>query len=147
MTETRKDKLDKGNANDLPAMLASMRDTAATTFAPAADADAATDVATQGFGSMMRALGKPNPARTRSGLTSQAAHPHDVAAHIMNVESPAGTNLDMVSAAPAAGEVQVAYDATTGVPTLTFNAAVTTYVVMEIGPLPQAVGTALDAEP
>jgi hypothetical protein len=42
--------------------------------------------------------------------------------------------------------VSVDYDATTGVPTLTFNGAVTTYTVMEIGPLPHSAGAILDAE-
>ncbi len=145
--ESVKDLLDKGSANDLPANLSRLRDDAATTFSNAADADPAADVATQGFGAMMRALGKPNPARTRATLTSQVAHLHDVAAHILNVESPVGTNLAMVSNAPGAGEVQVAYDAVTGVPTLTFVGVVTTYTVMEIGPLPHATGAVVDAEP
>lgn len=148
MAESRKDKLDLANANDLPVMLASLRDANATTFANAADAAPATDRATQGFGSMMRALGKPNPARTRSGLTSGTEHTHDVASHILSVESPVGTPLAIISGgSPGAGEVSVDEDPTTGVPTLEFAAAVTTYTVREIGPLPQAVGTVLDAEP
>lgn len=148
MAETRKDKLDLGNANDLPIFLAGLRDPNATTFANAADADPATDVATQGFGSMMRALGKPNPARTRSGLTSGTSHVHDVASHILSVETPVGTPLAIISGGtPGAGEVSVDEDPVTGVPTLEFNGAVTTYTVREIGPLPQAVGTYLDAEP
>ena len=148
MAETRKDKLDKGNANNLPSMVAALRDPNATTFAPAADANAATDQATQGFGSMMRALGKPSPARTRTGLTSGVSHAHDVSSHILSVESPVGTPLAIISGGtPGAGEVSVDEDATTGVPTLEFAGAVTTYTVRELGPLPQAVGTVMDVEP
>lgn len=147
MALTIRDLLDKANPNDLPANLHRLLDENATTFANAADADPATDQATQGFGSMMRALGKPNPARTRASLTSQATHVHDVASHILSVESPVGTPLAIVSGGAAgAGQVAVDEDPVTGVPTLVFNAAVTTYTVREIGPLPQAVGTVLDAD-
>lgn len=65
---------------------------------------------------------------------------------ILAVESPAGTALSIVGpgVAPGATEVAIAYSSE-GVPTLTFNAAVTAYdVVKQV--LPSGLGTTLAAD-
>lgn len=119
MADTIQTKLDRANPNDLPGRLRQLYD--------------ATN--SLGFGALLAAMRPRN--RSRTGLTSAAAQTHDVAAAIYSVESPQGTPLSIVTNAPGAGEVQIAYSATTGVPTLTFNAAVTEYHTTEGGPLPQ----------
>lgn len=82
--------------------------------------------------------------RSRSGLTSLDTHVHDEAAAILSVESPQGTPLAIISGgSPGAGEVSVDYDATTGVPTLEFNGAVTEYHTTQLGPVPQGMDAAL----
>lgn len=126
---TRQDAIDRSNANDLPAMLRGLWD--------------ATN--SLGFGALLAALRPRN--RTLGSLTSGTTHVHDQASIIYNVESPVGTNLLMVSGGTAgAGEVSVDYDADTGVPTLEFNGAVTTYTVAESGALPQNIAAQMAAE-
>lgn len=67
----------------------------------------------------------------RAGLTNQATHVHSTPGAIEHVMDSAGTTpLAVVSGAPGAGEVQVAYDAN-GLATLTFAAAVTGYQVFQ----------------
>ena len=138
---TRQDALDRANANDLPAQLRALNDPSATVENSTSDGGTAGSL---GFGAMLAAMRPRNRART--GLTSQVAHVHDIAAVIYNVEDVAGTNLSMISgAAPGAGECRVEYDAATGVPTLTFNGALTAYIVMESGPLPQTLAANISA--
>lgn len=133
---TVKDALDRANPNDLPNQLARLRDKNATGENLIADADAVADRATQGLGALLASL-RPR-TRTRTGLTSLAAHVHDVASTLTAVQAVAGTPLAIISgAAPGAGEVRIEYDAVTGVPTITFAAATTTYLTHETGPLPQ----------
>jgi hypothetical protein len=101
---------------------------------------------TYGFGDMLDAM-RPRPPRVRSSLTNQVEHVHDVAAFLLDVYVAAGTPLSKVyGSAPDAGEVRIEYDATTGVPTLTFNAATTTYAVVEMGPVPTTISEVMDTE-
>lgn len=96
----------------------------------------------RGFGQMLAAMRPRN--RSRTGLTSQATHVHDVAAQIWSVESPQGTPLSIISGgSPGASEVSVDYDADTGVPTLVFNGSVTEYHTTESGSLPQGLAAAM----
>lgn len=125
---TIRDALNRANANDVPARLRQLWD----------------ETNSVGFGDMLAALRPRN--RTLSGLTSGTTHVHDQASIIFNVETPVGTNLLMISGGtPGAGEVSVDYDAATGVPTLEFNGAVTTYTVAESGPLPQNIAAQMAA--
>lgn len=145
MAETVQDRLDKANPNDLAANLQRLRDPNASEVIN--DADAPGPTATKGFGAIVAALTRPR-IRTRATLTSQAAHVHDIACVVYSVESPAGTPLAIVSdGSPAAGQVNLEYDANTGIPTLTFAAAVTTYTIHESGPLPQNVAAVMASEP
>lgn len=87
----------------------------------------------------------PKP-RTLSGLASNATQVHDVAAALLFVQTPVGTNLAQITAgSPGAGEVSVDYDAE-GIPTLIFAAAVTTYTVVE-QTLPANLTTELARKP
>lgn len=125
---TRQDELDRANANSLPAQLRGLWD----------------GTNSLGFGAILAALRPRNRTRTVASSTTQV---HDQASIIYNVESPVGTNLLMVSGGTAgAGEVSVDYDADTGVPTLEFNGAVTTYTVAESGALPQNIATQMAEE-
>jgi len=133
MAETTQDRIDKCNIQTLPQDLQKLRDVAAT---------AAGVRTTLGFGAMLAAMRPRN--RTRSGLSSNATQVHDEAAIIYAVQTPVGTPLAMISGgSPGAGEVSVDYDATTGVPTLIFNGAVTTYTVHSSGPLPQSIAAVM----
>lgn len=129
MSLTVQDKLDLANPNDTNAFLRKLYDTTEGL----------------GFGAMLAALRPRN--RSRTSLTSSATQVHDVAALIVNVESTQGTNLSIITGgSPGAGEVSVDYDATTGVPTLTFNAAVTAYYTIELGALPQTLAATMAEE-
>lgn len=120
MSQTVQNILDLANQNNIAAFLRKLWD----------------PTNSLGFGAMLAALRPRN--RSRTSLTSSATQVHDVAALIVNVESTQGTNLSIITGgSPGAGEVSVDYNATTGVPTLTFNAAVTAYYTIEMGPLPQ----------
>lgn len=126
MPDTIQNKLDKANPNDLGARLRQLYD---------ADRNL-------GFGAMLGAMRPRN--RSRTGLANNATQVHDVAAAILTVETPIGTPLAIVTdGTPAAGQVSIAYNATTGVPTLIFAAAVTEYHTTEMGALPQTLVTAL----
>lgn len=128
MSQTVQDKLDLANPNDVEAFLRKLYD----------------KTEGLGFGAMLAALRPRNRSFT---VTSNATQVHDVASLIVNVESTQGTNLSIITGgSPGAGEVSVDYDATTGVPTLTFNAAVTTYYTIELGPLPQTLSTVMATE-
>lgn len=72
--------------------------------------------------------------KLRENLTSQTAHVEERPGLIRAVLNGAGNTELTVKhvGAAGAGEVVITYDATTGVPTLTFNAAVTTYRVLKI---------------
>lgn len=85
-----------------------------------------------GFGAMLAGMRPRSTART--GLTSQATHVHPYAAAILSVDNGSGGPLAIVTGSAAgAGEVRVDYDATTGVPTLTFgDGATTAYSVTEV---------------
>ncbi len=79
-------------------------------------------------------------------VTSGTTHVHDVAAALLFVQTPVGTNLAQITAgSPGAGEVSVDYD-TEGVPTLIFAGAVTTYTVVE-QTLPAGLTTELARTP
>lgn len=122
MPDTIQNKIDKANPNDLAARLRQLYDV---------DRDL-------GFGALLAALRPRN--RSRTGLANSATQVHDRAATIITVETPIGTPLAIVTdGTPAAGQVNIAYNATTGIPTLTFNAAVTEYHTTEQGPLPQTL--------
>jgi len=125
---TRQDALDRANPNDLPSQLSALQD----------------KTNSLGLGAMLGALRPRN--RTRGSLASSATQVHDQASIIYAVQTPVGTPLSQISGgSPGAGEVSVDYDATTGVPTLVFSGAVTTYTVHESGPLPQNLVTQLAA--
>jgi hypothetical protein len=95
-----------------------------------------------GFGDIVDAM-RPRGPRTRT-VTSSATQIHDVAAWIVDVYITAGTPLAKVyGAAPGAGEVQITYSATTGVPTFVFAGATTEYSVVEMGPLPQTIAATM----
>ena len=81
----------------------------------------------------------------RTSLVSGAAQVHDKAAIILAVATD-DTLRTIVPAGitPTATNVAIAYNTTTGVPTLTFSGAVTAYTVTEI-PLTVATGTDLTA--
>lgn len=129
MSQTVQDKLDLANINDLASYLRKLNDSTNSL----------------GFGALLAAMRPRN--RSRTGLTSNATQEHDVAALIVNVENVQGTNLSIVTgAAPGAGEVRVEYDADTGVPTLTFNGAVTEYYTIELGPVPQTLAEVMAEE-
>lgn len=129
MSQTVQDKLDLANPNDLPAYLRKIYD----------------KTEALGFGAMLAAMRPRN--RSFTGLTSSATQVHDVASLIVNVESTQGTNLSIITGgSPGAGEVSVDYDDDTGVPTLTFNAAVTTYYTIELGALPQTLAATMAEE-
>lgn len=119
MAETLRNAINKANPNDLDARLHQLYD----------------ETNDLGFADILSAARPRN--RSRTGLTSSATQAHDVASTLYSVESPQGTPLDIVTSAPGAGQVQITYDGTTGVPTLVFNAAVTEYHTTEGGPLPQ----------
>lgn len=130
MTDTVKTQLNQGQQHTLPDNLRRLHKTDGT----------------YGFGDMVDAL-RPRPPRVRSSLTNQASHVHDVACWVVDVYVTAGTPLAKVyGAAPDAGEVRIEYDATTGVPTFTFNAATTTYAVVEMGPLPTTIAAVMATE-
>lgn len=131
---TKADLIDKANANDLPSNLSGLRD----------DDE-------QGFGYLLRNL-IPQEF-TRTGFTSSATQIDRATdtgegepGTIQTVESPAGTALRVVGAGvtPGATEVAVAYDSN-GVPTLTFAAAVTDWVVTKTR-LPVGMADYLDTE-
>lgn len=129
MADTVKDALNRANPNDLAANLRRLW----------------SDTNSTGFGDLLDGFRPRLVART--GLTSAAAHVHNSAALIASVNSTAGTPLAIVHGDPPdAGEVRIEYDATTGVPTLTFAAAVTAYTVSQIGPFPQNLSAALATE-
>ena len=88
------------------------------------------------LGDVLRGLVSRN--RSRTGLTSAASQVHDVPAAIMACYVTAGTPLAIIDgAAPDAAEVRIQYS-TDGIPTFTFNAAVTGYSVQEVCVLPLA---------
>jgi len=127
MSDTIETKLDKCNPNDVLAFMRKLN-------------DPTTGV---GFGGMLAAMRPRNRTRTVASSTTQI---HDVAAVIYSVESPVGTPLAIVSGGTAgAGECSVDYDAVTGVPTLEFAGAVTTYTVSSGGPLPQTLAANMAA--
>lgn len=129
MSQTVQDKLDLANINDLASYLRKLNDSTNSL----------------GFGALLAAMRPRN--RSRTSLTSSATQVHDVAALIVNVESTQGTNLSIITGgSPGAGEVSVDYDADTGVPTLTFNAAVTAYYTIELGPVPQTLAEVMAEE-
>ena len=108
MSNTIQDQLNIANPNDLPSRFQQVK-----------------------IGDVLAGL---TPSKNeRTSLTSGTAQEHDKAATILAV-STGGAGLTMVpdGVAPAAGEVAVAYDADTGVPTLTFNSAVTAYTTQEM---------------
>lgn len=117
MAQTIKDALDIANVSDLPTRMQQVK-----------------------IGTLIQGMIPTLNART--GLTSGAAQVHNRAARIMAV-STGGAVRTMVPAGdtPGATTVAVSYDAA-GVPTLTFNAAVTAYTVQECV-LPTALGTTL----
>ena len=125
---TVKDALNVANPADLPARLYQLYDRSNNV----------------GFGDMLDAL-RPRAPRQRTSLASNATQVHDVASWLVDVFVTAGTPLVKVyGAAAGAGEVRVEYDATTGVPTLTFgDGAVTDYWVVEMGPMPQGIAAAM----
>lgn len=129
MSLTVQDKLDLANPNDTEAFLRKLYD----------------KTKALGFGAMLAALRPRN--RTLDSLTSADTHTHDECAMIFSVESPQGTPLAIISGgSPGAGEVSVDYDATTGVPVLEFNAAVTEYHISCSGPLPQTLAATMAEE-
>lgn len=126
---TREVILNQANPNNLPAQLAALKDTTNSL----------------GLGSLLAALRPRN--RSRTGLSSSATQVHDVAALILSVESTQGTPLAIITGgSPGAGEVDIAYNATTGVPTFIFNGAVTTVFTTESGPLPQNLAATMAVE-
>lgn len=138
--------LNTANPANLPAYLRKIAEASRNSSVenPTSDYDSTGPKVERGFGDILASL-IPR-SRTRATLTSQAAHVHDVASTIHSVESPAGTPLAIVSAAPDAGEVQISYDEN-GRATLTFNAAVTTYTTTEGGPLPEGLASVLASRP
>ena len=123
---TPKDQLNRANPTDLPANLSRLLDTNGL-----------------GFGDMLAAM-RPR-FRIRTGLSSSATQVHDAAELLVSVEAVAGTPLAIITGGtPGAGEVSVDYDAVTGVPTIEFAGAVTTYRTTGMGALPQALDAALD---
>ncbi len=106
---TVQESLDKANASELPHILNKLK-----------------------LGTALAALRPRETAFT--GLTSGATHVHPYPALIAAVNAAAGTPLAITTsgdAAVAAGHCRIAYDAD-GVPTLTFEGAVTAYIVHEI---------------
>jgi hypothetical protein len=88
-----------------------------------------------GFGFLLASLCGPVLA-VRSGLPSQAAHEESNPGAVLGVtDEGLAANLTIIYAgAPAATEVLVQYGlgAEVGVPTLTFNAAVTGYGIVQL---------------
>ena len=128
MTDTVKTQLNQGQLHTLPDNLRRLHKTDGT----------------YGFGDMLDAL-RPRGPRLRDSLTSGTEHVHDVAAWIIDVYITAGTPLAKIygAASPGAGEVHIAYNTTTGVPTFTFAGATTEYSVVEMGPLPTTIAAVM----
>ena len=111
MADTIKDGLNQSNPNKLPSLTQSIK-----------------------LGDVLASMVSPQ-SRARTGLASSTTQVHDRPALITAVAvggsfrsiAPDGATL-------AAGQVSIAYDQTTYIPTLTFQAAVTQYEVQEIAP-------------
>lgn len=133
MPTTVKDKIDYCNPAEVLQYLSMLRDTAARQ---------AGTITPLGLGAILAALRPRN--RTRTGLASSATQVHDEACIIYAVQGALGTPLAQISGgSPGAGEVSVDYNATTGVPTLIFNVALTEYTVHCSGALPQNIATVM----
>lgn len=82
----------------------------------------------------------------RTGLTLGATQVHNIPGQILAVTDGADAPLAMITAgAPGAGQVRVTYNASTGIPTLVFNAALTAYKVTQTV-FPTGLGTILTSE-
>lgn len=100
----------------------------------------------RGFGTILYSLGAPGP-QVFTGLTSSASQVAPYPGYVLGI-STGGVNKTLIYAGAAgAGQVLVAYDATTGIPTFTFgDGAVTAYNLWQIA-MPVGLKAALDFAP